>query len=163
MLDDNLRHEQLVGSADCIAALGTICGIAKHSLSVFERDFVNIGFNNAARVEVLRGFLLANPNNRLQILAQDTLPMSQYCPRLMTLLRQFGHSMFIYQTPRTLQHLTAPFAVADAAHFVRRFHFDSKQGILGSNDGESARLLGSRFLEMWSASRPSAATSTFTL
>lgn len=89
--------------------------------------------------------------------------MSQYCPRLMTLLRQFGHSMFIYQTPRTLQHLTAPFAVADAAHFVRRFHFDSKQGILGNNDGESARLLGSRFLEMWSASRPSAATSTFTL
>ena len=163
MSDDTLQHKQLAGSADYIAALDTLCGLARHSLFVFEKDFVDIGFNSGARFEILRSFLLANPNNRLQLLAHDTRPMSQYCPRLMTLLRQFGHSMFIYQTPRNLQHLTEPFAVADESHYVRRFHFDDTRGIQAQNDVEGARLLKSRFNEMWQASHPSSATSTFSL
>jgi hypothetical protein len=163
MTDDAFQHKQLTSSADYIAALGSLCGLVGHHLMIFERDFVNIGFNNEIRIEKLRAFLLVNPNHRLQLLAHNTLPLSQYCPRLMTLLRQFGHSMFIYQTPKSLQHLTEPFAVADDTHYVRRFHFDDTRGLMGLNDGEGARLLQSRFLEMWSASKPSATTSTFTL
>jgi len=154
---------QLTGSADYVAALDTVCNLAKHSLFVFEKDFVNIGFNSEARYEVLRGFLLGNPNNRLQLLAHDTRPMSQYCPRLMTLLRQFGQNMFIHQTPKSLQHITEPFAVADDSHYVRRFHFDDTRGILAQNDAEGARLLKSRFIEMWEASQPSASTGTLRL
>ena len=163
MSDDTLQHVKLTGSADYIAALDTLCGLARHSLFIFEKDFDNIGFNSEARFETLRRFLLANPNNRLQLLAHDTRPMMQYCPRLMMLLRQFGHNMFIYQTPKNLEHLTEPFAVADESHYVRRFHFDDTRGILARNDGESARLLKARFIEMWDASHPSASTSTFTL
>lgn len=154
---------QLTGSADYVAALDTVCSLAKHSLFVFEKDFVNIGFNSEARHEVLRGFLLGNPNNRLQLLAHDTRPMSQYCPRLMTLLRQFGQNMFIHQTPKSLQHITEPFAVADDSHYVRRFHFDDTRGILAQNDAEGARLLKSRFIEIWEASHPSASTVTLRL
>lgn len=163
MNNDELQHVKFAGSADYVAALDNICGVAKHSLFIFEYDFVNIGFNGEARFEMLRRFLLNNPNNRLQLLAHDARPMSQYCPRLMTLLRQFGHNMFIYQTPKNLQHLTEPFAVADDTDFVRRFHFDDTRGILGKNDGTSARLLKSRFIEMWEASLPSASTTTFSL
>lgn len=163
MSDDTLQHVKLTGSADYIAALDTLCGLARHSLFIFEKDFDNIGFNSEARFETLRHFLLANPNNRLHLLAHDTRPMMQYCPRLMMLLRQFGHNMFIYQTPKNLEHLTEPFAVADESHYVRRFHFDDTRGILGKNDGEAARILKSRFIEMWDASHPSASTSTFTL
>jgi len=160
---DELQHVKFTGSADYVAALDKICGGAKHSLIVFEKNFINIGFNSEARFELLRGLLLNNPNNRLQLLAHDTRPMSQYCPRLMTLFRQFGHNMFIYQTPKNLQNLTEPFAVADDTDFVRRFHFDDTRGILGVKDGENARLLRSRFIEMWEASRPSVTTSTFSL
>lgn len=163
MSDDTLQHVKLAGSADYVAALDTICGLAGHSLFIFEKDFVNIGFNSEVRCETLRSFLLANPNNRLQLLTHDTRPLSQYCPRLMTLLRQFGHNMFIYQIPRNLEHLTEPFAVADESHYVRRFHFDDTRGILARNDREGARLLKSRFIEMWQASHPSALTSTFSL
>lgn len=163
MSEDALQHLKLTSSADYIAALDTLCGLAKHSLLIFEKDFDYIGFNSEARFEVLRSFLLSNPNNRLQLLAHDTRPMSQHCPRLMTLLRQFGHNMHIYQTPKNLQHLTAPFAVADEAHFVRRFHFDDTRGILGQNDREAARLLKSRFEEMWKVSHPDASTSSFKL
>jgi hypothetical protein len=163
MSDVTLQHVKFTGSADYIAALDSLCVMAGHSLFVFEKDFDNIGFNSEARFEILRSFLLANPNNRLQLLAQDTRPMMQYCPRLMTLLRQFGHNMFIYQTPKNLVHLTEPFAVADESHYVRRFHFNDTRGILARNDEEYARLLKSRFIEMWQASRPSALTSTFSL
>ena len=163
MSEDALQHLKLASAADYIAALDTLCALAKHSLIIFEKDFDNIGFNSEARYEVLRSFLLSNPNNRLQLLAHDTRPMSQHCPRLMTLLRQFGHNMHIYQCPKNLQHLTDPFAVADESHFVRRFHFDDTRGIFAQNDGEAARLLKARFVEMWKSSHPDISTSSFKL
>lgn len=157
------QHTQLLGAADYIAALDTLCKLAQHSLCIFEKDFDNIGFNSEARFASLRHFLLASPNNRLQLLAHNARPLSQYCPRMMMLLKQFGHSMSIYETPKHLQHLSEPFAVADDAHYVRRFHFDDTRGILAQDDVEGGRLLKSRFAEMWAASHPSSMTATISL
>ena len=162
-MSNETQHVQILTVADYISALDSICSLSKHSLCVFEKDFVNIGFNSNARFEVLRSFLLANPKNKLHLLAHDTKPISQYSPRLMTLLRQFGHNMSIFQTPKNLQHLTEPFAVADESNYVRRFHFDHSGGIFAQNDGVKARLLKSQFTEMWQASQPSAWTATFSL
>lgn len=158
-----LQHVNLLSTADYISALDTICGNAKNNLYIFDKDFINCGFNTVSRFELIKNFLLSNPKNQLLLLAHDTRPLSQYCPRLMTLLQKFSHSMLVYQTPKNLQHLTEPFAVADQSHFVRRFHFDDSRGILASNDGEGASLLKSRFMEMWATSRPNASTSTFSL
>jgi hypothetical protein len=162
-MSDELQHTMLNGTADYIAALDTLCGLARHDLCVFEKNFEDIGFNSEARHDILRAFLLANPSNRLHFLAHDTRPLAQRCPRMMMLLRQFGHSMHIYQTPKHLQHLTEPFAVADETHFVRRFHFDDPRGILARNDAEGARALQSRFTEIWAASHPSVSATTLGL
>lgn len=121
------------------------------------------GFNSEARNDTLRHFLLANPANRLHLLAHDARPIVQHCPRLMLLLRQFGHSMHIYQTPPHLQHLSEPFAVADDSHYVRRFHFDDPRGILAQHDVEGARVLKSRFTEMWASSHPALSATTLGL
>ncbi len=163
MSETMLQHVSFSSTTEYVEALNTLCGLAKHTLQIFEKDFDNQGFNNVTRFEILRKFLLGNPNNRLQLLAHDTRPISQFCPRMMLLLRQFGHSMFIYQTPINMKHLTAPFAVADESHSVRRFHFDDTRGILALNDGEGARVLKSRFMEIWETSRPNTSTTTFTL
>ena len=159
-MNDNLQHTALNGSADYIAALDTLCGLAQHSLCVFEKNFEDIGFNSEARHDTLRHFLLASPANRLHLLAHDARPIVQHCPRLMLLLRQFSHSMHIYQTPPHLLHLTEPFAVADESHYVRRFHFDDSRGIFAQNDGEGARILKSRFTEMWAPSHPALSATT---
>lgn len=158
-MGEELQHTHLDGTADYIAALDTLCGLAQRELYVFEKDFEDIGFNSEARYNTLRTFLLANPGNRLHLLAHDTRPLSQRCPRLMMLLRQFGHSMHIYQTPKHLSHITEPFAVADEAHYVRRFHFDDPRGILAQNDHAAARVLKSRFTEMWASSHPAVSAS----
>lgn len=162
-MSDDLQHTALNGTADYIAALDTLCGLAQHNLCVFEKDFEGIGFNSEARHDTLRRFLLANPANRLHLLAHDARPIVQHCPRLMLLLRQFGHSMQIYQTPQHLQHLSEPFAVADDSHYVRRFHFDDPRGILAQHDVEGARVLKSRFAEMWVSSHPALSATTLGL
>jgi hypothetical protein len=163
LTDETPQHLQLISAADYVNALDTVCSLSKHDLFIFDKDFVNIGFNSAARFEILRNLLLSNPNNKLKLLAHDTRSISQHCPRLMTLQRQFGHNMFVYQTPKNLQHLTEPFAVADDSSYVRRFHFDDTRGILAENDPGNAHLLKSRFIEMWQVSQPGTSTATFSL
>ncbi len=154
MSDVELLHTKLDGIEDYNHALDTLCKQAQRNLYLFEKDYDGMGFNSVARYETLRNFLLANPAHRLFVLAHDVGHLSAFCPRMIMLLRQFGTSMFIYQTPENLRHITEPFSVADESHYVRRFHFDDPRGILAQHDPEKARALKSRFLEMWATSHP---------
>jgi hypothetical protein len=163
MSEGELQHTALNGIADYVDALDTLCGLAQHSLFIFENDFDNLGFNSEARFNTLRHFLLSSPNARLHLLAHDSQQLVRFCPRVMILLRQFSQQMHIYQTPINLRHLSEPFSVADERHFVRRFHFDDVRGIFAQNDPEGARLLKARFEEMWESSRPSASATTLGL
>jgi hypothetical protein len=154
MSDDTLQHTKLDGIVDYIAALDTLCKLAQRNLFLFDKDFDGLGFNTEVRYTTLRNFLLANPAHRLFVLTHDTQYLSTLCPRMLMLLHQFGTSMFIYQTPKNLQHITEPFSVADETNYVRRFHFDDPRGILALHDPEKARALKSRFMEMWASSHP---------
>jgi len=163
MNDSAIQHTKLDGINDYSDALDKLCKLAQRNLFLFEKNFDGMGFNSEARYSTLRNFLLANPAHRLFVLAHDTRWLSTQCPRMMMLLRQFGTSMFIFLTPKNLQNITEPFSVADESHFVRRFHFDDPRGIFGTNDPGSARILQSRFMEMWSASRQGISSTTLGL
>lgn len=158
MTDDLLQHTPLDGIKDYIAALDTLCKLARHTLYLFENDFDGLGFNDSARYENLRHFLLANPQNRLFVLAHEMQYLSTRCPRMTMLLSQFDGRMFIHQSAKHLFHVTAPFCVADNKNYVRRFHFDDPRGILAVNDPENARTLESQFMEMWANSHPAIST-----
>lgn len=163
MNESELQHTAINGVTEYVAALDTLCASAQRSLLIFENDFDNLGFNSEARFNTLRSFLLASPNARLHLLAHDTQVLVRFCPRMMMLLRQFSHNMSIHQTPANLHHISEPFAVADENNFVRRFHFDDARGVFAQNDHEGARLLKSRFDEMWASSRPGASATTLGL
>ncbi len=163
MSDDTLQHTRLDGIVDYSAALDSLCALAQHNLYLFEKDFDGLGYNNEVRYTTMRNFLLASPAHRLFVLAHDTHYLSALCPRMMMLLRQFGTSMFIYQTPKHLQYISEPLSVADDAYYVRRFHFDDPRGILGQHDPQNARALKSRFLEMWEHSHPAISPTTLGL
>ena len=163
MSDDELLHTQLNGITEYVSALDTLCKLAQHNLYLFEKDFDGLGYNSEARYTTLRNFLLASPAHRLFVLAHDVHYLSTLCPRMMLLLKQFGASMFIYQTPKHLQHISEPFSVADEANYVRRYHFDDLRGILAQHDPEKARALKSRFLEMWESSHPAVSATTLGL
>lgn len=152
--DATLQHTRIDGIVEYCAALDSLCSLAQHNLCVFEKDYDALGFNGEARYETLRRFLLASPAHRLLLLAHDVRYLETRCPRMMMLLQQFGASMSIHQTPMHLRHVSEPFAVADDAHYVRRFHFDDPRGILAQHDPENARILKARFMEMWASSHP---------
>jgi hypothetical protein len=153
MSENTIQHTRLDGIIDYADALDKLCKLAEHNLYLFEKNFDGMGFNSEDRYSTLRNFLLASPTHRLFVLAHDTHWLSTQCPRMMMLLRQFGTSMFVYQTPKHLQSITEPFSVADDSNFVRRFHFDDPRGLYGVNDPGTARVLQARFMEMWAASR----------
>ncbi len=153
-MDDELKHTQLNGTPDYIEALNTICGMATRTLCIFEQDFDGLGFNSERRYDLLQHFLIANPYNRLYLLAHDTNYLARDCPRIGMLLRNFSHNMQVFRTPQHMMNISEPFAVADEKHYVRRFHFDDTRGILAENDPQGARALHSQFMEMWAASRP---------
>ncbi len=156
-----LQHIHLESTADYTAALDTLCRRANHDLYLFEKNFDGLGFNSEARYETLRHFLLGN--HRLHILVHNTHYLCTLCPRMMTLLRQFDQRMAIRQTAPHLQHITAPFCVADNTHYIRRFHFDDPRGLLALNDPENACTLQSQFIEMWRSSHSNISTSTLGL
>lgn len=152
MADKLLQHIQLEGISDYIAALDTLCGLAERNLYLFDKNFDGLGFNSEARYSILHRFLLASPTHRLYVLAHDTHYLSNFCPRMMMLLRQFSSRMFIHRTITHLHHISTPFAVADDNHCVRRFHFDDGRGVFEQNDATQARVLKSYFMEMWGES-----------
>lgn len=163
MTEQTLQHTHLDGISDYTAALDTLCQLTRRNLYLYERDFEGLGFNSEARYETLRHFLLANPANRLYLLAHDARYLSAFCARMNMLLRQFDSRMAIHRIPQNLASDTEPFSVADATHFVRRFHFNDPRGILALNDPETARMLQLRFLEMWSRSQPAVSATTLGL
>ena len=149
-----LQHTRLDGIVDYVSALDTLCKLAQRDLYLFDKDFDGLGYNAETRYTTLRNFFLASPTHRLFVLAHDTHYLSTLCPRMLMLLQQFGTSMFIYQTPKNLRHISEPFSVADESHYVRRFHFDDTRGVFAQHDPEKARALKSTFMEMWAASHP---------
>jgi hypothetical protein len=163
MTESTLQHTKLDGIIDYREALDNLCKLAQHNLYLFEKNYDGLGYNSEARYGTLLHFLLTNSSNRLYVLAHDAHYLSTQCARMTMLLRQFGHSMHIYQTPKHLLHITEPFAVADDSHYVRRFHFDDPRGIYAQNDPEQARALKSHFLEMWASSHPAAVATTLGL
>jgi hypothetical protein len=163
MSEAELIHKPLEGVAEYVAALDEICGLAQQSLYIFENDFDSLGFDSEFRYNTLRRFLLTSPFVCLHLLAHDTEPLARFCPRIMMLLRQFSHLMRIYQTPTNLRHLTAPFAVADSQHLVRRFHFNDTRGIFVQNDPQESSVLKSRFEEIWVSSHPGVSGTTLGL
>ena len=110
---------KLSSMADYLAALDRLCQMAEHSLYFFDKDFDRLGFNSEERFNTLRSFLLGSPTHKLYLLAHDTQYLSTKCPRMINLLHQFTTNMSIYQTPKNLQHIAIPFAVADDEHLVR--------------------------------------------
>lgn len=160
MGEAELQHTKLEGIQDYIAAIDTVVELASHTLRVFGHSLEGAGFNSLRRHDALQRFLLASRNNRLYIVLHNINHIMLDCPRLMSLLRQFSHAISIHQTHSHVQGVYDPFVVADARHYVRRFHFEDSRGLLALNDPQGAEVLNHRFAQLREASFPAVWAST---
>lgn len=120
-------------------------------IRVFDKTFdktAGRAWNSAARIELLRQFMLASRTNRLLILLHDTRTLATECPRLITLAQQFSHACIIRETLRAARQAADPFVIFDGSHYVHRFHYDHMRAAQGTHDAAGAQQLIERFSEI---------------
>ncbi len=136
--------------------LDELIGPTQGVIRIFEKSLPST-FNNEARCALLRGFLRADPSNRLFVVVHELDGLDRVCPRFVTLLQHFSHAAKVRQTPRRAHHLYDPFAIFDASHYLHRFHHAHMRYARGLNELEGTQQLLERYGELWEASTAAAA------
>jgi len=155
-------ERKLEGLVAYEAALDELIANATSTVRIFDRALAR-SFNSPQRYELLRDLLLARRINRVYVVLHETANIVRDCPRLITLLKQFSHALFIHQTLPAARRVYDPFALADDARFVRRFHHADVRGVATVGDVAATQLLLKRFDEIWQASAPAVSATTIGL
>lgn len=145
-------HGRFATASEYRAAIDRLLAQARRRLCIFDRDLEGSGLDEPARAEALRRFFLAGRDNRVQLVLHDVGPFARSMPRLMTLLRQFSHAFHVHRTEPEAAGVYDGILIADATHYVHRFHFDHYRGDWGEHDLAAAQALQRRFDEIWAAS-----------
>lgn len=149
-----LRHGQLHSIAEYREALDGLVGVARRRLRIFDFNLEDGGYDMVRRHDLLRAFLLGNRGNRLEIVLHDADYLTRFCPRMSGLLRQFSHAVAIMETTPQAKGIYDPFAVADQAGYVHRFHYAAPRARFASDDADGGRALIKRFEEIKAACGP---------
>ncbi len=160
--EPNPQHSPIFGNAEYEAAIDTILQKASSRIRIFDHTLEK-EYNSSRRLELLRHFLLASRRNSLQIVLHDTRTMDRNCPRILNLLRTYGHSISIHETHPTAKLVYDPFVIVDDRSFVHRFHFDEMRGLFALDDPIGTHTFIERFSEIWEASSPAVSATTLGL
>ncbi|MCW5627057.1 MAG: hypothetical protein KIT73_20235, partial [Burkholderiales bacterium] len=94
------------------AAVDQVLPLARRQIMVFANT-LGSEWNQDARAGTLREFCLASRRNELKLVLHDVQPLYRNCPRLLNLLRQFGHVLAIHETHLEAKHIYDPFIIVD--------------------------------------------------
>jgi hypothetical protein len=154
--------QPLSGTKEYEEAVDRVIDSAVCTVRVFD-NILSAGFNSAQRYAALRRLLLSSRRSALRIVVHEPRSLDRNCPRLLALLRQFGHLVQIHETHPAAKAVYDPFVIADERGYVRRFHFDQTPGTCAIEDPIGARALIDRFEEIWEASSPAVNATTLGL
>ena len=148
------RQELLVTVSAQVAARDEIIALARHSIRVFDNDMSEMGWNSAARAELLSAFLRRTRTSKLEIIVHETRWLESSSPRLLALLKSFGDRMTIYRTGPEARGASDPLVLVDGRHFLHRFHIEQPRATLAIESPHLAGPLINRFDEIWATGEP---------
>jgi hypothetical protein len=122
---------------------------AQRELAIFDADLKETGLESRAGAEHLAQLLAASRGRQLRIVLHDPDHLERHCPRLVKILRDYGHVASLRRTPEHLRNLADCFIVADGRHAVIRFHADHARGKLLIAQDEQVCNWQRRFDELW--------------
>lgn len=146
--------------ADFAVGAREVMLLARRDLRIFDTDLSELGFNTPEVEEQMGKFLRGARTNRLLIAVRDTEYIVQSCPRLIRLLRQYSHAIFIHQINDKIRNLEDIMLIADDAHYLRRPNFEQPKGVVVLNDAGETRGWLNRFEEIWEQSTPAVSATT---
>ncbi|MEP7274844.1 MAG: hypothetical protein ABI812_00725, partial [Betaproteobacteria bacterium] len=124
------REERLTTHAEQVAGIDLLVSLARERISVFDGDLSRGAWETQSRNDALATFLRTAPNARLEIIVHETRWIETSCPRLVGLLRRFGHAMTLYRTGSGARAAMDPLVIVDARHYLHRYHVDRSRATL---------------------------------
>jgi hypothetical protein len=148
------RTAALATLAEQVAAIEELIGLARHTIRVFDQDLAQTGWNSPVRADRLADFLRGVRGRRVDVIVHDTRYVESACPRLLRLVRTYGHAMTILRTGEGARVATDPLVIVDGEHYLHRFHFEQSRATLGISQPDQAQPLARRFEEIWATGEP---------
>lgn len=149
VMDNTLVPDKIiVGEHLYNEAIKLIIQSAKHELLIFDQDLKLGGFSSPAIYELLQQFLSQQITSSLSIILQDSAHFQDQCPRLLNLLKLFGHKMRVHVTNQSAKHAKDCFILADGKHYIKRIHIDQARFKYAFDDMATVKALNTRFDEL---------------
>ena len=147
--------------AEARAAFDALLAGTRRQLRLYAVDLGGLQIDDAPRLAALRALCVAGGGRRIELLLDDVSRVARDHPRLMQLLRDFGHVLEIRQADRDAPRPDAAFALADRRAVLLRPDKGSPRGALHPDDPGRAAALDQEFEGLWQ--RAPAAVSATTL
>ncbi|MHB0974864.1 MAG: DUF7931 domain-containing protein [Thiobacillus sp.] len=145
------------------AAFDTLLAGTHRQLRVYDHDLGLLDLHDAPRLAALRALCVAGGGRRIEILLDDISRVARDQPRLMLLLRDFGHVLEIRQADPDAPRPDQAFVVADRHGVLLRADKTVVHGALHEDDAARATELNHSFEAMWQRAPASVSATTLGL
>lgn len=149
--------------AEFRTAFDTLVAATHRQLRVYDRNLDLLDLDDAARLAALRAHCVAGGGRRIEVLLDDISRVARDHPRLMLLLRDFGHVLDIRQADPDAPRPDQAFVLADRNGVLLRADKGVVHGTLHADDPGNATAFHQRFEDMWQRSPASVSATTLGL
>ncbi len=144
-------------------AFDTLLAATHRQLRVYDHDLSLLEIDHAPRHAALRALCVAGGGRRIELLLDDISQVFRNHPRLMQLVRDFGHVLEIRQADPDAPRPEQAFALADRHGVLLRADKTAVHGTLHLDDARDAVLLHQDFEGMWQRAPASVSATTLGL
>jgi hypothetical protein len=149
--------------AEFRAAFDALLDNTQRQLRLYDHDLGLYEIDHQPRHARLRALCVAGGGRRIELLLDEIHRVARDCPRLMQLVRDFGHVLEIRQADPNMPRPDQAFVLADRHGVLVRADKAAWQGTLHPDDAHTATRLNQEFEGMWQRSQASVTATTLGL
>ena len=149
--------------AELRAAFDTLLANTQRQIRLYDHDLSPFDLDHLPRHAALRTLCVAGGGRRIELLLDSISLVARDHPRLMQLVRDFGHVIEIRQADPTAPRPDQAFVLADRHVVLLRADKAAPHGTLHLDDPHHAVTLHQSFEAMWQRSQASVSATTLGL
>lgn len=149
--------------AELRAAFDALLAGAQRELRLYDQDLALFDIDHLPRHASLRALCVAGGGRRIELLLDDIHHVARDHPRLMQLVRDFGHVIEIRQADAAAPRPDQAFVLADRHAVLLRADKSAMHGTLHLDDAHGAIPLQQGFDAMWQRSQAGVTATTLGL
>jgi hypothetical protein len=149
--------------AELRSAFDALLAGTHRQLRLYDHDLGLLDLDHAPRHAALRALCVAGGGRRIELLLDNISRVARDHPRLMQLVRDFGHVLEIRQADPGAPRPDEAFVLADRHGVLLRADKAAVHGTLHLDDVRNAAVLNQNFDGMWQRSQSSVTATTLGL